>query len=138
MTKFPLLYRLIVATLSIGWLVASVQGQAKTAESAVMVAHKVGHDCKDNDCNGCASCVSMSVGLPAGAKVIAVHCYTVANYPDDYAHGDLHEVTCGEDVSWSIFDKPSFSYYGLLTVGTTYHNRSSDRDRDAQITVEWQ
>ncbi len=125
--------------------VSTAQAQAtQTTCTAVQVAHKVGHDCTSNTCapgsskNDCASCLHLTLGLPQGSTVMAKHCKTVAHYPNDYGHGDLHEIACTTDNSWSIFDDPAVSSTGNgVTVSTTFRNRSSDRDRDAQLCVDW-
>ena len=128
---------LVVTLMALG--VSMAQAQAtQTACTAVQVAHKVGRDCTTNNCSnkvptGCASCLDFTISLPQGS-VVAKHCYTVAHYPDDYKHGDLHEIPCTTDNSWSIFDDPVVSGG---TVSTTFHNRSSDRDRDAKLCVDW-
>lgn len=115
----------------------------RTACTGVLVANKVGHDCKENRCSNkiqgtCASCVDLTVSLPQGSEVVATRCYTVAWYPDDYAHGDLHQVPCTTDNSWSIFDDPVVDSSGnSVRVSTTYHNRSDDRDRDVKLCVDW-
>jgi hypothetical protein len=123
---------------------ALAQGQAtRTACTGVFVANKVGHDCKENTCSNkiqgaCGSCVDLAVSLPQGSEVVAARCYTVAWYPNDYAHGDLHEIPCTKDNSWSIFDDPVVDSSGnSVRVSTTYHNRSGDRDRDAKLCVDW-
>jgi hypothetical protein len=130
----------------IALVVSLAQAQAtQTTCTAVQVAHKVGHDCTSNTCapgnsrNDCASCLNFNLGLPAGSTVVAKHCYTVAHYPDDYKHGDLHEiVSCTTDNSWSIFDDPAVSSTATgVTVSTTFRNRSGDRDRDAKLCVDW-
>jgi hypothetical protein len=115
----------------------------KSACTGVLVANKVGHNCTDNTCSNksrgaCASCVDLTVSLPQGSEVVAKHCYTVAWYPDDHKHGDLHEIECTEDNSWSIFDDPFVDSSGSsVRVSTTYHNRSGDRDRDVKLCVDW-
>jgi hypothetical protein len=115
-----------------------VHGQTKTARSGVQTAAKTGSNCTSNTCSpdgGCASCKDLEVSLPDTAQIIATHCLTNANYPKDYEHYDLHEVPCGKDVSWSIFENPDVN--GSV-VRTRFHNRSSDRDRDVELTVDYQ
>jgi hypothetical protein len=103
--------------------------------SPVLVAHKVGRNCASNDC---AVNVDLYVTIPLDAKVDSTGCLTVAHDPDDYHHDDLHAVPCGVDSAWSIFDKPaSTSNQDTQIVRTIYRNRSSDRDRDAQLVVHW-
>ena len=123
--------------------VASVQAQTKTACTGVLVAPKTGHNCTENTCSNkssgaCASCVDLVVSVPQGSEVVSKHCYTVAAYPDDSAHGSLHEVECTKDNSWSVFDDPVVDSSGSsVKVSTTYHNRSDNRDRDVKLCVEW-
>jgi hypothetical protein len=136
---------LLVTMLALVVSIAIAQAQTtQTTCTPVQVANKVGHDCTSNTCapgnshNDCASCVNLTLGLPQGSTVIAKHCYTVAHDPE-YHHGDLHEISpCTTDNSWSIFDEPAVSSTGSgVTVSTTFRNRSSDRDRDAKLCVEW-
>lgn len=130
---------------SVGWtslvlLALAMSAQAQTSNpvcSDVIVAHKVGSNCTQTECagsGGCAICVDLVVTLPPGTHQVAIHCLTVANYPKDYQHGDLHEVACTTDNAWSIFDNPSDNGN---SVSTTFHNRSSDRDRDVQLCANW-
>ena len=115
-----------------------VHGQVNRASSDIQTAHKVGSNCTQNACGGqggCAVCVHLAVSVPAGKQITAIHCLTNAGYPNDYPHYELHEVQCGQDVSWSMFDPPSNDG---TTAETTYHNRSSDRDRDVQLAVDYQ
>jgi hypothetical protein len=80
----------------------------------------------------------LTLGLPKGSTVITKHCLTVAGFPNDSPHGNLHEVACTKDNSFSIFDDPAVSSSGNgVTVSTIFRNRSSDRDRDAQLCVDW-
>jgi hypothetical protein len=135
--------RLCVVSVIAVYLVAASSGaQVLTSEDGPRVANKTGGSCKDNQCKnsgGCASCLGFTIYVPLDAQNLKVHCYTVANYPNDYAHGDLHEVACGQDVAWSIFDSPNISTTATnKIVATTFHNRSGDRDRDAKVVVEYQ
>ena len=113
--------------------------QVQTYRSPVVVAHKVGSNCTSNTCGACAVCVSVYVTIPKAATVNAIHCLSVVKDKDhDYPHGDLHEVTCGQDILWSIFEPPTTTVSGdSKIIASTFHNRSSDRDRDAQLTVDW-
>ena len=110
------------------------EGPKRTGKTAV--------PCTENACTeekGCATCASFTINLPATAKVLSVRCFTNAHYPNDYEPTDLHEVTCGEDVGWSVFDVPSQSTTSSnRVVRTTYHNRSNDRERYAKVEVEYQ
>jgi len=120
------------------FLTQRVHGQVTKANSGIKTAHKVGHNCTSNTWDnegGCASCVDLAVSVPVSAQITAYHCLTNAGYPNDYPHYQMHEVRCGEDVSWSIFEPPSVNGN---TVTTRYHNRSSDRDRDVELTVDYQ
>lgn len=114
----------------------------KRASEGPKPAGRTAVPCLENSCTqdkGCATCASFEVKLPTSAKVVGVHCFTNAHYPDDYEQSDLHEVQCGEDVGWSVFDVPSESTGGGgRVVRTTYHNRSNDRDRVAKLEVEYQ
>lgn len=118
-------------------------GQAThTAESDEFTADSVGHDCVTNKCSsdagGCASCIQITVTLPPNAWITKVHCFTNANYPDDFPRHDLHEVNCGTDVSFSIFDTPDITATpAKVVVRTTYHNRSSNQSRDIKLKVDW-
>jgi hypothetical protein len=83
----------------------------KTACTGVYVANKTGVQCKDNTCSdkvrgACATCADLAISLPQGSQVVSEQCWTVAHYKDDYGHNDLHQVACGQDVAWSIFDRP--------------------------------
>jgi hypothetical protein len=134
---------LSITVLALGVSIADAQANSPTC-TPIQVAHKVGHDCTSNTCapgnsrNDCASCVVLSLGLPQGSTVLGKHCKTVAHYPDDYHHGDLREVACTTDNAWSIFDDPVVGSSGnSVTVSTTFRNRSSNRDRDAQLCVDW-
>jgi hypothetical protein len=136
---------LLTATImALGVSIAQAQAPQTTC-TKIQVAHKVGHDCTSNTCapgnsrNDCASCLNFTLGLPAGSTVVARHCYTVAHYPQDYGHGDPQEIIpCTKDNSWSIFDDPAVSSTASgVTVSTTFRNRSSDRDRDAKLCVDW-
>lgn len=125
-------------------LMLSARAQdTRQACTGVLVAPKVGHNCTENTCSNrsqgaCASCVDLTVSVPQGSEVVAKHCYTVAGYPDDSHHGDLHEVACTTDNSWSVFDDPIVDSSGSsVVVRTTFHNRSGDRDRDAELCVDW-
>lgn len=135
---------LLTATvMALGVSIAQAQATQTTC-TAVQVAHKVGHDCTSNTCapgnskNDCASCLNFTLGLPAGSKVSATHCYTVAHDPE-YKHGDLHEIIpCTKDNFFSVFDEPAVSSTGSgVTVSTTFRNRSSTGDRDAKLCVDW-
>jgi hypothetical protein len=79
----------------------------------------------------------MSLHLPADSWVLKTHCFTNAGYPDDGK--DLHEVDCGTDIAWSIFDTPRVTAtQSEVTVVSTFRNRSSNRNRLAKLTVDWQ
>jgi len=126
------------------WLpfgILSAFSQNQYTDGGAILVRQVGSDCKSNDCQSCAVCDTYTIPLPGNARVIKVHCWTTANYPSDYAPNDLHEVDCGTDVAWSIWDQPTQEYQqatGKLAVYSTYHNRSSDRDRYVKLSVEWQ
>lgn len=118
----------------------SIQAQGKVTRSGEFTAPKTVNQCTSNDCKptGCASCIDLTVYLPLGAQVDSIHCLTNAGYPNDFQHHDLHEVACGQDVSWSIFDTPVQSTTPNNTVvSTKYHNRSHNRDRDVELVVNW-
>lgn len=124
--------------------ISMISQTSRTIESPEYTAGKVGYDCKTNKCSssgasGCSSCVDVTVLLPLNAWVTKTHCYTNANFPTDYPPHGLHEVDCGSDVSWSVFDTPEvFVTSSSVVVRTTYHNRSSDRSRDVQLKVDWE
>jgi hypothetical protein len=112
----------------------------RQAESGVYTANKCGHDVKTNDCSE-ARCVNLEVYLPLGAQVVATHCYAniTLNAGPDLPHYQFNEVPAGVDTSWSIFDYPvQQSTPTNVVVRTTYHNRSSDRDRDVKLVVDWE
>jgi hypothetical protein len=115
------------------------QAEARLIRSDVRSAPACGRDCTTNVCRangGCASCVALDVQLPEQAKVTSIHCLTTANYPNDSA---LREVQCTQDNAWSVFDSPTVSEKnGYVSVHTTFHNRSSDRNRSAAIAVGWE
>jgi hypothetical protein len=128
--------------LLVGILVCPLWCQSRTANSPELTAAAVGMNCTSDTCSsrheGCASCVELVVSLPPKAWVTKTHCYTTANYPDDHLRHDLHEVDCGVDNSWSIFDTPIVSATpSRVVIRSTYHNRSSNRSRDVKLTVEW-
>ncbi len=109
--------------------------QVRTNSSGEYVAHKVGSNCTSSSC---AVKIPLSVYLPLGAQVKAVRCYSVAGQ-EDSAHGDLHEVSCGVDTWWSIFTKPvQQTTPNNVTVTSEFQNRSSDRDRDCRMDVDWE
>lgn len=113
-----------------------------TSDSDEHTAAPVGHDCTSNVCStsgqGCASCAVLAIHLPPNAWVTKTHCLTTANYPADYARHDLHETKCGEEISWSLFETPLVTASAdEVLVRAVYHNRSSNRPRDAKIRVEW-
>jgi hypothetical protein len=125
-----------------GFIGASSQ-VSETAETAEFTADRVGHDCTTDKCSktegGCASCVELTITLPQSAWVTKTHCFTNANYPDDFPRHNLHEVNCGTDVAWSIFETPEVTKTSTnVVVHTTYHNRSSDRSRDVKLSLDWQ
>jgi hypothetical protein len=133
----------LVTMLSLG--VSTAQAPAtNTTCTEIKVAHKVGHDCTSNTCapgnskNDCASCVDFTLGLPAGSKVSATHCYTVAHIPE-LPHGKPQEIIpCTKDNAWSIFDEPVVSSNGSgVAVRTTFRNRAKDYDRDAKLCADW-
>jgi subtilase family protein len=137
-------YLIAAATLAVvtfSWLASNAFAQSKVAWSAEQTVTAVGGDCKTNKCSnnsGCASCVQLTIELRADAWVTRTHCYTTANYPDDYPRHNMHEVPCGEDVSWSVFETPIvLTRSQHVVISTTYHNRSSDRARDVRLAVEW-
>lgn len=116
--------------------------QLKTASSGERSSAATGLNCTTNTCSttgaGCASCIRLTVELPANAWVVRTHCYTTANYPDDYHRDDLHEVACGLDASWSQFDTTIvIANNNRVVVETTYHNRSDNRTRDVRLDVDW-
>jgi hypothetical protein len=141
MTKVPLSvakFLFVASLIMCGNNLVYAQGQV--SKSNEVTAAKTGVNCTVNTCRpgGCASCVVLTVYLPVGAHVDSVLCLTNAGFPKDYQHHDLHEVKCGEDVSWSIFDQAvTTTTQNNVVVTTTYHNRSSDRDRDVQTVVNW-
>lgn len=119
-----------------------LRAQLKTTSSGERTASAVGFNCTTDKCSesntGCASCARLGVELPANAWVVKTHCYTTANYPDDYSRHDPHEVACGADNSWSLFDSTSVVATNQhVLVKTTYHNRSHNRSRDVRLDVEW-
>jgi hypothetical protein len=139
MRRVPLVALLVLAFVAIGSFVNSgrVHGQNSTPSGELHVSHANGQ-CKDNTCTptGCAGCVQLTVNLPPGAQYQRSHCFTTANYPDDIG---IHEVACTTDNAWSVFDDPvvSTTNGGGVTVTTTYHNRSHNRDRTVKLSVDW-
>ena len=73
-----------------------------------------------------ASCLRFTLGLPQGSTVVAKHCYTVAHYKDDYKHGDLHEIACTTDNSWSIFGVVQRHGRNLLNVTRIYASHANN------------
>src|ERR1700739_2163102 len=130
-----------LAVAMFSWLASNAFAQSKIAWATERTATAVGGDCKTNKCSnnsGCANCVQLTVELRSDAWVTKTHCYTTANYPDDYPRHNMHEGSCGEDVSWSVFETPIVVTGSQhLVISTTYHNRSSDRSRDVRLAVEW-
>ena len=116
----------------------SQQGPTKTSKSQLDTANKTLRQCNDNNC-ACAVCRTLYVELPPGATIMGVHCFTNAHYPDDYPHGQFHEVGCTQDNSFSVFDAPKVVTFGngAMEVRIIFHNRSHDRDRDITATVDW-
>ena len=120
-----------------------LQAQLKTATSGARTASAVGFNCTTDMCSnsgaGCASCIRLTVELPANAWVVKTHCYTTANYPGDYDRNHLHQVACGMDNSWSFFDSTIVvATKQHVLVRTTFHNRSHNLSRDARLDVDWQ
>ena len=128
---------------STSWSQVQTNTFLNSSWSEVKTTPKTRLQCTDNTCaisHGCANCAYLGVELPAGAQLQAIHCLTNAHYPDDYPHYELHEVAeCTQDNSWSVFDQPTVKTYanGVVDIATTFHNRSHERDRDVQITVDW-
>jgi hypothetical protein len=125
-----------------GMLTSTTPQSSRDAESQVYTAESVGHNCTSDLCastgEGCATCVELKITLPLNAWITKTHCDTNASYPIDYPRHELHEVNCGTDVSWSVFDTPIVSKISnAVTIRTVYHNRSSDRSRDVRLRVEW-
>jgi hypothetical protein len=138
--QFPLL----MASLAGIALVPGLQGQrsTSTADSPERTAEAVGRNCTTDLCStvriGCASCIDVTITLPAQAWVTKTHCLTNADYPDDRPRHQLHEVPCGLDVSWSRFETPIVTATSTgVTIHTIYHNRSSNRARDIKVTADW-
>lgn len=132
----------ILATVMVLLIASSATAQVLKSEDGPRVANKAKSGCTDNACSdsgGCATCLRFTVYVPLDAQQLKVRCYTVANYPVDYPHGNLHEVACGQDVAWSIFSSPNISTTpNNKTITTVFYNRSDDRDRDAKVVVEYQ
>jgi hypothetical protein len=133
---------LITCSLILLSVVLCAQVGSRIADTGEQAAPNTGQDCKTDSCSnsnqGCASCVYLALHLPPEAWVTKTHCYTNAQYPHDYQRHELHEVPCGEDISWSRFDTAIVSATPReVVVRTTYHNRSSDRTRDVKLTVDW-
>jgi hypothetical protein len=107
----------------------------RTTSSGIYVAHKVGANCTSS---ACAVRIKLAVYLPLGAKIHAIGCYTVAGQTDS-PHGRLRRVSCGVDTWWSVFTTPvQQSTPHNVVVTSEFQNRSSDRDRDCRLDVEWE
>lgn len=118
---------------------ASEAQQTRTQDSGIYTAQKTGHQTTTNNCDD-AKCVSLSVSVPLGSQIVAIRCYANIRLDGgaDLPHNQFNEVPCGRDVSWSIFDRPvTQTSQQAVTVSTTYHNRSHDRDRDVKLVVEF-
>ena len=115
-------------------LIPFAHAQVQTSSSPVEIADKVKSDCSDSNC---ATKVRLAVDLPSNAQVRAVRCYSVAGQQDS-PHGSLHEVPCGVDNWWSIFTPPvQEGIPSALRVSSEFQNRSSTRDRDCRLEVDW-
>jgi len=141
-------FPLVGVILFVVWFVSSPSfarqpAQSKVFDSGLRTAQAVGANCTADKCStdagGCASCIDFVLQLPPEAWVTKTRCFTTASYPDDLPRHEPHEVPCGADVSFSRFDTPIVAATKtFVEVRSVYHNRSSDRARDAKMTVEWQ
>jgi hypothetical protein len=81
--------------------------------------------------------LTLTVYLPLNAQVVATHCYTTAGGPQ----GDtgIREVACGAELdAWAMFDATTQHTTPSNTViETVFHNRSSNRDRQVELAVDW-
>lgn len=116
----------------------------KTATTGTLAVTHANGPCKSNECwiqsnntGGCAACVTLVVYLPLGSQVTAIRCYTNAGGPG----GDtpsIYQARCGDLDAWATFDRPvQFSTPNNVVVTTTFHNRSHNRQRMAELQVDW-
>jgi hypothetical protein len=138
--KLSFQYTLTCLAISI-FMIATVSQaqQTRTQDSGIYTAQKTGHQTKTNNCDD-AKCVSLSVSVPLGSQIVAIRCYANIRLDGgaDLPHNQFNEIPCGQDVSWSIFDRPvTQTSQQAITVSTTYHNRSDNRDRDVKLVVEF-
>jgi hypothetical protein len=101
----------------------------------VETVQATGSDCTSNNC---ATSTELIVRLSAGAKVARVHYFTNASGNPALDEPNVREITPG-DVGWSFMAPASIAQEagGETVVKTTYFNRSSNRARQAKITVDY-
>jgi len=136
----PLFVKLWKYLLFSSLTVSSVQAQqVRALQSGIYTARKTGHQTRTNDCSD-AKCVALSVSLPPGSQIVAIKCYANIRLDGgpDLPYYQLNDIPCGQDVSSSIFDRPvTQTSQQAITVSTTYHNRSHDRDREVKLVVDF-
>lgn len=110
----------------------------KTEKTGDLTAKAVGNECFANPCHatGCAQCADLKVYLPLGAQVLSVRYYTTAwNNAGDTP---IRQILPGEIDGWAAMDAAiQYSTPTNTVVSTTFHNRSSDRNRLARLEVDW-
>jgi hypothetical protein len=110
--------------------------------SGAFTAVKTVHTPKGIGCDQGSTCVHPAVAIDPSWTVVATHCRANIDIAGgwDLPHYTFNEVpTDGREYSWSKCDP--FTYVaapGSIVVSTTFHNKSTDRDRDVMILVEYQ
>lgn len=119
---------------------ASGGGSVKTQRTGVLTVPHAGGNCTSNTCGPghCAGCRTLTIYLPLNAQAVASRCYTNAGGTQGDS-GALVQVTCGVELNaWAMFDAPrQYTTPNNTVIETVFHNRSSNRDRQVELQVDW-
>ena len=128
-----------LALMLTGTVAAKADGSVLYGMAGVYSVAKTGHNTFTNTC-GDARCQVLVVYLPLGAQIQQVQCLSNIDWgrAGDLPHGQLKLAECGKDGAWAIFDPIVIETTPTNTiVRSTFHNRSSDWDRDVELLVRY-
>ncbi|MGA8027720.1 MAG: hypothetical protein WB992_11285 [Bryobacteraceae bacterium] len=115
-------------------------GSVKTQRTGILTVRHAGGNCTSNVCGPghCAGCLTLTVYLPLNAQVVVSRCYTTAGGPQGDSATPA-QVQCGAELNaWAMFDATrQYTTPNNTVIETVFHNRSSDRDRQVELQVDW-
>ena len=132
-------FALVVGAFVSGLALAMPASAQSTTSSSRATAPGTGSNCGTIELRprGCANGAVATVDIPSGSRILEVHYYSTAGWPND--NPSFNEVDPSVEGGFGMFDPwQAQNLGGIMRVTAQYHNRSSNRNRIVYITVTWQ